>query len=310
MVDAASEVVVDSQGFGLSIDERRRLLQANAAAAQFFRRELLRATTGWPMEYLRAHGVESVLSVDSPWKVGYAPRTYSNLVDHLHKQGFGYGTLVRAGLLDWSEHGDAQDRHRDKLMLVTHDQRSSMVGFVGIGRDGVARSASPLTAIHRRSNVLVGAVEQRDLLVGGAVPVIVDEPVDAIAVSDVGRQTGGQWAGIPVCGGGLSTAQARMLRRFCTSDKVIVVLAGSEAERNQSAGYLLDLAFFFDRVRAVGLPAGESLAGMAQRESGVERVHDLLLKSRPLMTYRASGSGFVALRKADLPPPEPGGPEL
>lgn len=297
---------MSSQGFGLSIDERRRrLLAANAAAAQFFRRELLRATSGWPLDYLKAHGAESVLSTESPWKVGYAPRIWSNLVDHLQEQGFGYGTLARAGLLAWNEHHDAVDRHRDKLMLVAHDRRSSAVGFVGIGPGGVARSATTVTPVHRPANVLVGAVEQRDLLAGGAVPVIVDEPVDAIAVSNAGVQAGGQWAGIPVCGGGLSTAQANMLRQFSTSDRVVVVLAGSEAERNQSAGYLLDLAFFFDRVRAVALPPGESLAGLAQ-ESGAKHVHDLLLTSRPLMTYRASGSGFVTLRSTDLDPPVTG----
>ena len=68
---------MNSQGFGLSMEERRRLLEANAAAAQFFRRELLRATDGWPLEYLKAHGAESVLSTESPWKVGYAPRTWT-----------------------------------------------------------------------------------------------------------------------------------------------------------------------------------------------------------------------------------------
>ncbi|WP_165547116.1 hypothetical protein [Kribbella sindirgiensis] len=296
---------MSSQGFGLSIDERRRLLAANAAAAQFFRRELLRATTGWPLEYLRAYGAGSVLSAESPWKVGYAPQSWSNLVDHLQKQGFAYGTLVRAGLLTWNEHGDAVDRHRDKLMFVAHDRRSSAVGFVGIGPDGVARSATQLTPIHRPSNVLVGAVEQRGLLAGGAVPVIVDEPVDALAVSNAGVQAGGRWAGIPVYSGGLSTAQAKLLREFSTSDKVVVVLAGNEAERNQSAGYLLDLAFFFDKVRAVALPPGESLAGLAQ-ESGAQRVHDLLLTSRPLMTYRASGRGFMALHSTDLDPPGTG----
>src|SRR4051794_20994737 len=99
MADAASEVVVGGQELGLSMDERRRMLEANAAAAQYFRRELLRATGGWPLEYLKAHGAESVLSPDSPWKVGYAPRTWSNLVDHLREQGFAYGTLARTGLM-------------------------------------------------------------------------------------------------------------------------------------------------------------------------------------------------------------------
>jgi hypothetical protein len=99
------------------MDERRRLLEANAAAAWFLRRELLRATDGWPREYLKAHGAESVLSTDSRWKVGYAPRASSDLVDHLREQGVGYATMARAGLMAWSEDGDAVDRHRDKLML-------------------------------------------------------------------------------------------------------------------------------------------------------------------------------------------------
>jgi DNA primase len=303
---AASEVFVNSQGIGLSIDERRRLLAANAAAAQYFRWELLRATGGWPLEYLKAHGAESVLAVDSPWKVGYAPRTWSNLVDHLHGQGFGYGTLARAGLLAWNDHGDAIDRHRDKLMLVARDRRLSAVGFVGIGPDGHARSVSPVSAIHRPANVLVGIEEQRDLLGGGAIPVIVDSPMDAIMVSTVGRQQGGRWAGIPVCGGGLSTSQVKTLREFSTSDKVIILVSGSQAERNQTAAYALDLAFFYDRVWAVAPPSGETLAGLSQTESGVERLHDLLLNSRPLMSYRASGRGFVALQSADLDPPVPG----
>ena len=57
---------------------------------------------------------------------------------------------------------------------------------------------------------------------------------------------------------------------------VLVVLSGSEAERNQTAGYLLDLAFFFDRVRAVALPPGESLAGLAQTEFGTERLKEVV----------------------------------
>lgn len=299
---------MNSQGFALSMEERRRLLEANAAAAKFFRHELLRATDGWPLEYLKAHGMESVLSSESPWKVGYAPRAWTKLVDHLRQEGFGYATLARAGLLAWSGGGAAIDRHRDKLMLVARDRRLSAVGFVGIGPEGEARSASPVTMIHRPSNVLVGIEEQRSLLASGAVPVIVDDPMDAIAVSKAG-QLEGQWAGIPVCSGGLSTSQAKTLREFSTTEKIIVVLSGTEVQRNQNAGYLLDLAFFFNRVRAVSIAPGETLAGLARKEFGAERLNDLLASSRPLMTYRTTGSGFFALRGADPDPPAVG-PEV
>jgi DNA primase len=298
------EVSVSDSGFAVSLEERRRLLEANAAAARFYRRELLRATFSWPLEYLKASGAGAVLSTESTWKVGYAPNTGASLVDHLREAGFGFGTLVRAGLVEWTDAGDAVDRHRDQLMLVARDQRLSPSGFIGIGRDGQIGLRSPVTSIHRPSNVLVGVEEQLDLLGEGAIPVIVDDPVDAIAVSSVSRRMDGRFAGIPVCGAGLSTAQARILRRFSARDEVLVVLSGDQPQRNQAAGYLLDLAFFFDRVRAVDLPAGPgelSLSG-----SGPEHLHDLLSKSRPLMTYRVSGSGFASGLSTEPDPPDAG----
>ncbi|GAA3112641.1 hypothetical protein JOF29_002787 [Kribbella aluminosa] len=192
------------------------------------------------------------------------------------------------------------------LMLVARDRRLSEVGFVGIGPDGVARSVSPVSAIHRPANVVVGVAEQLGLLAGGAVPVIVDSPMDAIAVSNAGLASAGSWAGIPLCGGGLSTAQARTLAEFSVSGKALVVLSGGEAQRNQSAGHLVDLQFFFDQVRAVGLPPGESLASLGQSEFGVKRVNEVLQSSRPVMMYRSSGRGLISLHSADLDPPAPG----
>ena len=152
------------------------MLGANAAAARFFRRELLRATGGWLAQYLKEAGIEHVLSTESTWKVGYAPDTWSNLVDHLESKGFSHATMVRAGLMRWTTDGDATDRYRDELILVARDHQMMSAGFIGIGPEGVARSLTPATAVHRPSNVLVGIEEQIDLLRGGAMPVIVDRP--------------------------------------------------------------------------------------------------------------------------------------
>ncbi|WP_327640836.1 hypothetical protein OHB24_21325 [Kribbella sp. NBC_00482] len=296
---------MSDQELGLSIAERERLQGAVAAAARYYRWELLRATDGWQLEYLRAHGAEPVLAYDSPWKVGYAPKTAANLIGRLVDEGFGHGTLARAGLMDWTEHGGAVDLHRDRLMLVARDLQSSAVGFVAIDPGGKVRSAGPANEIHRPSSVLIGVEEQRELLARGAVPVLVDGPMDAIAVSHASFRTGGEWAGIPLCGGGLSTAQVNILRESSTSRTVLLVQSGTEAERDQAAGYMQDLSRFFERVRGIALPLGQTLAGLAQKEFGGGRLNDLLRNSRPLMKYRASGRGYVALQSADLDSPAP-----
>ncbi len=259
---------------------------------------------GWHTEYLKARGAGSVLTIDTGWKVGYAPNTWTSLTDHLRAKGFSHGTLVKAGLVEWTATGDAVDRHRDRLMLVARDHKLSPVGFIGIGQDGRATSVSPVNVVHRPSNVLAGIEEQLDLLVGGAIPVIVDDPMDAIAVSALSREAGGQWAGIPVCDGGLSTAQARMVRRYSRSDKVIVVSSGSEIARHKTAGYAFDLAIFFDRVRAVEIPMGISAARV--RGGAASQLRDLLSGSRPLITYKVSEGRHGTLHAEDLDPPAQG----
>ncbi|WP_158294081.1 hypothetical protein [Kribbella sp. VKM Ac-2568] len=80
-----------------------------------------------------------MLSPQSTWKVGYAPETWTALVDHLRSEGFAYSTMVRAGLMTWTEDGDPVDRYRDQLILIARNDRLSPVGFIGIRPDGKAQ---------------------------------------------------------------------------------------------------------------------------------------------------------------------------
>ncbi|WP_165547115.1 hypothetical protein [Kribbella sindirgiensis] len=258
------------------------------------------------MEYLKEEQIEQVLSVDSAWMVGYAPDTLTSLVDHLAAENFAYSTMESAGLIDRVGDGAVTDRFRDQLVLVARDAHLHPTGFIGIGRDGRAHSLSPATAIHQPSNVLVGIAEQLDLLRGGAVPVLVDDLVDAIAVSSMSRETDGQWVGIPVFGAGLSTAQARMLRKFSLGDTVIVVAHGDEHRRKLTTGYLFDLALYYDRVRAVVLP--HSPSSIVNAEHGPQTMNDLLTTVRPSLTYRFGGA--VAAELMGYPEPPDRGPDL
>ncbi|TCC36485.1 hypothetical protein [Kribbella speibonae] len=294
---------MNDPGFAIGMEERRRLLEANASAARFFRRELLRATGGWPLEYVKDARIEQVLSVDSTWQVGYAPPTATALVDHLRAEKFQHSTMVRAGLVAWTDDGEAVDRFQDQLVLVTRDVQLTPTGFVGIGSDGQARLLDSDTGFHQPSNGLVGIHEQIDLLRDGAIPVLVEHPVDAIAVSNMSRQLDGQWAGIPVCGAGLSTAQARMLRKFSLGDQAIVILTGDDHHQKLTSGYLLDLALYYDRIRAVLTPY--SPRTFESMDGGAQLMDELLTTARPVLRYRFGGAGPSELI-LDPEPPDPG----
>lgn len=280
--------VVDP-GFDVPQEERQRMHAAIEEAGRCFRAELLRATSAWPVSFLKERGMGRVLAPGASWKVGYAPDTYSRLTDYLQKRGFALSTLVRAGLTSWTDAGAPIDRHRDHLMLLSRDQQLQPVGFVGINRDGDVRSLTPATAVHRPSNALVGLQEQIDLLHGGATPVIVDHPVDAMAIEQLSRLTEREYIGVPLCESAMSTAQARLLRRLSETDRVIVMMPTGKDGRERAIGSAIDLAFFFDRIRVIGLPPDHALAGQLHTPVGLQQLRAYLASARPVVGH---GNGW------------------
>ncbi|GAA3129258.1 hypothetical protein GCM10010530_57830 [Kribbella aluminosa] len=288
--------------------ERQRMMVANMAAARFYRRELLRANVGWPVEQVRERGVGEVLQIDSSWRIGYAPDSFTLLTDHLREKGFDFRTLIRAGLSEWTNEGTAVDVFRDRLMLLARDERLDPVGFVGVG-PGVKPeySASPTTLIHRPSNALVGIEEQLDMLTEGAFVVVVNDPLDAVAIENLGRLAGERWAGIPMCGSQLSSAQAKTLYRYTVTDTVIVALDGDQEWRRTAIASHPDLSYFYKRVRAVEIPDGLSAASLLKTENGPQRLYDAMVSTRPLADYKP---GRQQLPEFDSPGPSPTGPSL
>jgi hypothetical protein len=208
------------------------------------------------------------------------------------------------GLLD--PEGRTVDRFRDRVMFPARNDRLQTVGFVSVR--GVAPPyyvTSPATQVHRRSNSLVGVAEQLDLLSEGAAPVLVNNPLDAVAIERVSRLTAGRWAGIPLCDSLLSVGQAGILGRYAATDTAIVVVTDDRAAQRAAVGLLGDLSRFFTRVWAVELPAGQTASTLAAAPNGAQRLHDTLLVTRPLADYRQ----YRRQRRssapiADLTPPD------
>ncbi|WP_020391718.1 hypothetical protein [Kribbella catacumbae] len=260
--------------------------EAIEEAGKFFRRELLRASVGWPVQFLKERGLENTLRPGASWKIGYAPDSWSRLTDHLQKRGFDFATLVRAGLMTWTDEGAAIDRHRDRIMFISRNERLAPAGFVGIDREGQVRSLTPETPVHHSSNVLVGLQEQIDLLSSGATPVVVDHPMDAMALEELSRSTAKEYAGIPLCGSPVSTAQARMLARYSETDRVIVMVPADRDGRQRAIGASLDLALYFDRTRIIPLPRDSAMSSLVHSPSERQTLLTYLSLSRPLTGHR------------------------
>jgi hypothetical protein len=151
----------------------------------------------------------------------------------------------------------------------------------------------------------VGIAEQIDLLTEGAMAVVVDDPLDAMAIEKASRLSIDRWAGIPLCGSSMSTGQAKALYRYTATDTVIVALNGDEAWRSKALASLSDLSLFFRRVHAVVLPDGHTPATLLQSEGGPQRLHDALLSTGSLAAHQPRRQSANDLHD-DLRPSNPG----
>jgi DNA primase len=227
------------------------LVQATELATEFYRRELRNYRSGWAARHLIRRRLGAALNPDSVWDVGFAPDRWSRLVDHLRSVGVNDDVMLAAGLARPTKSGYLVDRFRNRITFVAHDIDLRPVGFVARANAGQPRYLNtPTTQIYSKGQSLVGVVPQREELADGAIPVVVEGPTDALAVSLLGAQ----WAGVTPCGTAVTRDQALMLRRHSAVDTVIVMLDSDPAGRRGALRSLDALSAYFGTVLVVELP--------------------------------------------------------
>lgn len=227
------------------------LVEANELAAEFFRRELRNYRSGWAAQHLIKRRLGAALNPESAWGVGFAPDRWTRLVDHLRSKGVGDEVMLTAGLVIPTESGSLVDRFRNRITFVAHDIELRPVGFVARSRTGRPHYLnSPTTQIYTKGRSLVGLAPQKRQLANGAIPVVVEGPMDAYAVSLLGRQ----WAGITPCGTALTRHQALMIKQHAVTDTVIVMLDPDVAGRAGAERSLNVLSPHFGMVLVAELP--------------------------------------------------------
>ncbi|WP_344836089.1 hypothetical protein [Kribbella ginsengisoli] len=201
-----------------------------------------------------------------------------------------------------TDDGRLVDRYRDQLVMQSHDRRLDPVGFVGIDRDGRARQTSPEAPVPRQPAALIGVLEQIDLLESGATPVIVDHPLDAVAVEIGSREGGRRHVGIPLCGVPISKDQASILRQYTATNWVIVTVPFEPESGQRALRSAVNLTEHFDRVRMLECPPGplvanpsrlEFLADLYLNPPEADRRGDLAQHLDPEIDHGSDGPGHV-----------------
>ena len=188
---------------------RERMVEINELTQAFFES---RFTDSWGRDYLAGRfGVD--LAGDERFRPGQAPAGWTNLVDHLRGRGVSDAEMLATGVATEASTGRLIDRFRDRVMFPVIHQ-GEVLGFVGRRRPDLtdADKAGPKylntadTPLFHKGAQLFGVVDE--LLAEGAVPVIVEGPMDAVAVTIA---SAGLYLGVAPLGTSLTDEQAAQL---------------------------------------------------------------------------------------------------
>jgi DNA primase len=260
------------------------LVQIHAEAGRFFQSLLARS---WVPEYLASRGLDAALLPTSPWKIGYAPANWTALTGHLRQLGHSDAALLCSGLVVNGRNRQLRDHFHDRLMIPLRAEDGAVIAFIGrrhpsAGEDhGPKYLNSPDTEIFTKGHVLAGLAEGRRALRDGAQPVLVEGPLDAIAVSIAAP---GQFTGVTPCGTALTSEQAAALARSADlpGRGLRVALDADTAGHKAAVRAYARLAPVTSNLTAVTLPDGLDPAGILQTEGRRALRDTLATRVRPL----------------------------
>jgi DNA primase len=275
---------------------RSALYRANEVALDYFRHALRSPEGAEARAYLDRRAVPADLR--DRLQIGFAPRRWDGLLEHLREERVPVEEAMRAGLVAAREQADGHyDRFRGRLMFPIREPAGRLIGFGGraLGEDTPKYLNTPESPVYRKGRALFALNVALDSIRERARAIVVEGYFDLIALHRAGLREG-----VAPCGTALTPEHARQLRRH--TREVILLFDGDEPGRLAAERALPGLLAEGLRVRAAWLPAGldpDSLiakAGEAELRACVEAAVPLL---DHLIEARA-GAARHAWEKADV----------
>jgi DNA primase catalytic core len=267
---------------------RERMVEINQLTQAFFSRAF---PDSWAQDYLTDR-LNVDLTNHPAVLPGYAPDGWTSLVQHLRRLGVTDQEMLTTGVARTASTGHLIDAFRDRLMLpITQD--GEILGFVGRRhprhdlrargdqRGGPKYLNTSETPLFHKGDQFYGEAR------ADALPVIVEGPLDAIAVT---LGTGGRHTGLAPLGTALTDQQAALL-----SGRLVILATDADQAGDRAADRdFWQLAVHgVDPTRAT-LPAGTDPAAILARH-GPDRLRAILDSTRP------QAEAMIDERLASLP---------
>jgi DNA primase len=221
-----------------------------------------------------------------PAGIGYAPDGWATTTVALQQRGHSPATLEAAGLARRTNAGRLIDVFRDRLVIPLTNTDGRLVGFTGrrsptAGDDIPKYLNSPTSPVFHKHQILYGLAEDTDRIRRGAMPVLVEGPLDRLAVTQGSRNLA--VVAVAPCGTALTADQvAALLTLTGTRRPIAVALDPDPAGRTATlrAWQLLTQAGA-THLYHVALPDGQDPADLIQQGRS-DRLRAAITRHRPL----------------------------
>jgi DNA primase len=205
----ALELHYEDGGAATDHGNRARLLAANQAASDFFTEQLSTPGADPGRRFLGERGFDALAA--EKFGVGFAPKSWDELTNHLRGRGFSTEEISTAGLVSSGDRG-VYDRFRGRLVWPIRDITGQTVGFGArklLDDDkGPKYLNTPETPIYHKSQVLYGLdLAKRDISRSRQV-VVVEGYTDVMACHMAGVTTA-----VATCGTAFGVDHIKVLRR-------------------------------------------------------------------------------------------------
>jgi DNA primase len=270
---------------GQEQSQRRRLLAAHAAAAEFYAEQLATQAAADGRAFLSSRGFERADA--QRFRVGYAPAEWDSLVRHLRGRGFTEAELLAGGLASQGRRG-LIDKFRGRLIWPIADLTGDVIAFgarkLAADDDGPKYLNTPETMLFKKSSVLYGADLAKRDVAQQRQAVLVEGYTDVMACHLAGITTA-----VATSGTSFGEGHVTILRRLLMDDsqfrgEVIFTFDGDAAGRRAALrAFSMEEKFVTQTFVAVQ-PDGLDPCDLRLKH-GDTAVRDLIAQRVPLYEY-------------------------
>ena len=219
----AGMTVPEDEQYQSRYRQQERLWALHKEAARFFHAQLLAPEGAEALKYALGRGMPKSTIIN--FGIGYAPDSWTSLVDALRKKGYTDEELKESGLVTVSQkNGRIFDRFRDRLMFPIIDVRGNVIGFGGRIMKNDPNAAkylnSPETLIFNKRKNLFGLNVAKKSKLGYLI--LVEGYMDAIALHQYGFD-----CAVASLGTSLTEEHAVLLSRY--TENVVLIYDGDTA---------------------------------------------------------------------------------